>query len=53
MNDKVEKRQASVEVTPEMVEAGVNEIIGFDPEVDGVVETVTAIYQAMVLVAQT
>ncbi len=52
MTDKIEKRQASVEVTPEMIDAGVKEMgaqCGFIEDVWDVGDVVTQVYRAMAL----
>ncbi len=48
---QLEKRQASVRVTPEMIEAGLSALTWYDPDRDIGREFVTEIYQAMAAVA--
>ena len=48
---QIEKRQAGVEVTPEMLTAGVRELLGFEPEGDDFRFTVRSIFEAMLKVA--
>lgn len=40
-----------IEITPEMIEAGVHELLGFDPEGDDFLLTVRSIFKAMLKVA--
>ncbi len=49
----MEKRQASVEVTPEMIGAGLSVLTWYDPDLDIGREFVTQVYQEMAAVAPT
>ena len=52
MEHKPENGQAGVEVTPEMVQAGLAELATFDPDSDLGSQLVTQIFLAMIRTSQ-